>query len=466
MANILIIDDDRMLCEVLSSLIKEMGHNAIYSLTLKNGLREATSGIFDVVFLDVRMPDGNGLEVLPEIRKAPSEPEVIIFTGSGDPDGAELAIKKGAWSYLEKPSSIEKMRLPLVRALQYREERQGETLNVVLKREAIVGNSPLLKSCLDLVAQAANTDANVLITGETGTGKELFARAIHENSSRAEGNFVVVDCTALPESLVESVLFGHKKGAFTGADKTHEGLIKQAHHGTLFLDEIGELPSPMQKAFLRVLQEHCFRPVGGREERRSDFRLISATNRDLDSMTKRGEFREDLMFRLRSFTIELPPLRERKDDIKAIVIYHVSRLCERYQTETKGFSPEFFDSLTSYDWPGNVREIVNALEASIALAGNEPILYSKHLPLHLRVNMVRSSLARDREGNPLQAEKFNCFESIPSWRDYREAMDRKYLQDLISAVQGDIKEAIEISGLSKSRIYALFNKHKIFDMRR
>jgi len=251
MEDILIIDDDKTICEMLSSLIQSMGYDVTYSLTLKSGLEEASAGAFGVVFLDVRMPDGNGLDMLHEIRQVPSSPEVIIMTGQGDPDGAALAIKSGAWDYLEKPSSIEEMTLPLVRALQYREEKKARMPKMALKREGIVGSSPQLAACLDLVAQAANSDANVLIEGETGTGKELFARAIHENSSRANGNFVVVDCTALPETLVESVLFGHKKGSFTGADKTQDGLIKQADGGTVFLDEVGELPLSAQKTFLR-----------------------------------------------------------------------------------------------------------------------------------------------------------------------------------------------------------------------
>ncbi len=307
MASVLVIDDDPKFCDVLSQLIREMGHHLRWVHTLREGLKEAAQGENDVVFLDVRLPDGNGLEALPRIRQMPGTPEVIIMTGEGDPDGAELAIKSGAWDYLEKPSSLEAMALPFLRALQYREEKKARSPRVALRLEGIAGQSRKMKASFDLVAQAASSDASVLITGETGTGKELFAWAIHQNSRRSGKSFVVVDCAALPETLVESILFGHEKGAFTGADRVREGLIQQADGGTLFLDEVGELPLTVQGAFLRVLQDHRFRPLGGRREVGSDFRVVAATNQNLNTMVDQGLFRKDLLFRLRSLTIELPP---------------------------------------------------------------------------------------------------------------------------------------------------------------
>ena len=227
MADILIIDDDDLMCQTLSHVARRQGHEVTCVHTIGAGLETACRQPFDVVFLDVRMPDGNGLDILPSIKGAPSTPEIVIMTGFGDPQGAELAIKSGAWDYIEKGSSTKEITLSLERALEYRKQKRGdgESRSVVaLKREDIVGNSPKLKACLDLVAQAAVSDASVLITGETGTGKELFARAVHHNSRRAGGNFVVVDCAALPETLIESLLFGHEKGAFTGAEQAREGL--------------------------------------------------------------------------------------------------------------------------------------------------------------------------------------------------------------------------------------------------
>lgn len=461
MGKMLIIDDDEMMCKAMSTLVKQMGHDVTYALTLNHGLEQASADAFDVVFLDVWMPDGNGLDLLPKIKETLSKPEVIIITASGDPDGAELAIRSGAWDYIEKTSSIKEMMLPLTRALQYRQKKLSRMAPVALKREGIIGNSPKMKACFDLMAQAAVSDANVLIVGETGTGKELFAQAIHDNSPRADKYFVVVDCAALPKTLVESVLFGHKKGAFTGADSAQEGLIDQADGGILFLDEVGELPLAIQRAFLRVLQERRFRPVGGKRERASNFRLVAATNRDLDQMTERGEFRKDLLFRLRSLTIELPALRERLEDIKDLARFHVTRLCDRYNIETKGFSPELFEVLTSYDWPGNVRELFNVLDGALTLAGRDPVLFSMHLPMHIRVQMVRASVNKEKSSIGTFKEGGDPTGEIPTLRDFRQSLERQYLQDLILLTGRNIKKACRISELSRSRLYTLLAKHNI-----
>jgi two-component system NtrC family response regulator len=465
MADVLIIDDDELICDALASVVIRMGHTAAYAVTLSDGLKKAASGNFDVVFLDVRLPDGNGLAALPEIRISPSSPEVVIITAEGDPDGAELAIKNGAWDYLEKPASIDQMTLPLVRALQYKERKDYGNPPVVLNREGIIGDSRPMKKCLDLLAQAANSKASVLISGETGTGKELFARAIHDNNPYVNENFVVVDCAAIPESLVESSLFGYRKGAFTGADKPQDGLIKQADGGTLFLDEVGELPMPLQGAFLRVLQEHSFRPLGGEKEVKSDFRLLAATNKDLEQMVRDGNFRKDLLFRIRAITIQLPPLRERPEDIKALVMSYMTKLCEIYGIEKKSLSPDILEIFYSYAWPGNVRELVNALDSAIAASRFDDTLFIKHLPTRIRVQVARTSLTSDVFSGRMPREKAAPFRSLPSLKDYREIIiaigEKKYLQDLMSSTGGDIKEACSISGLGRSRLYDLMKKHDV-----
>lgn len=465
MARILIIDDDEDLCYTLSSISRYEGHHASCAYNLKEGREKAVQGAFDLVFLDVMMPDGNGLDALPEIRKASSKPEVIIITAEGDPDGAELAIRNGAWDYLQKPFTMKEIRLPLLRALQYRMAEKIPQAAISLKRKGIIGESPPVRRCLDLVGQAARSDTSVLINGETGTGKELFAEAIHRNSTRCRRNFVVVDCAALPQTLVESVLFGHQKGAFTGAEKPHEGLIMQAHGGTLFLDEVGELSPVIQKAFLRVLQEHRFRPVGGKVEVESHFRCIAATNRNLDEMVKAGSFRNDLLFRLRSSVINLPPLRQRKEDIRELAMYFMNRFCDRNGIASKGFSPEFIESLTAYHWPGNVRELLNTMESILTTEGDAPVLFPKHLPTPIRIKVARDSL-RQRPRSPNNEKgQDDHLKNIGTFRDFRNKtvfeVEKKYLLSLMNICRSDMKKACRISGLSQSRLYALLKKHQL-----
>jgi two-component system NtrC family response regulator len=465
MAQVLIVDDDELVCKMLARLVHKNGHEAACAFSLEDGLEHAVRGNFDLVFLDVGLPDGNGLDGIPVLRTLRDSPEIIIITSYGDPDGAELAIKQGAWDYIEKPASISQMALPLLRALQYREEKRTHKHLVALKLEDLVGTSPSMRSCLDLLAQAAASDVNVLINGATGTGKELFARAIHFNSSRAGKNFVVVDCAALPENLVESALFGYEKGAFTGADKSTSGLIAQAHGGTLFLDEVGELPRSMQKAFLRVLQERRFRPLGSKLETESDFRLVAATNRNLEEMVQRERFRQDLFFRLRSLTINLPLLRERSGDITALASHHTARLCKRQGLGPKRFSPEFLQILSAYDWPGNVRELVNALETALAAAQWEPTLFPQHLPAYLRAKLVRASIRREPannnggEGKVCQGLEVTPLEEVR--KTALAKVEKRYLQNLMHQQQGDIQAACRVSGLSRTRLYTLLKQYGI-----
>jgi two-component system NtrC family response regulator len=472
MARVLIIDDDQGVCNMLADMIHRLDHEAWCAQTLQEGLEQSSNQYFDAVFLDVNLPDGNGIDALPAIRENRSCPEVIIITGEGDPDGAELAVRNGAWDYLEKPLSPKTIVLPLTRVLQYRDNlKRVQKPAIALNLDGIIGRSPRLRVCIDAIAQAANSEGNVLITGETGTGKELFARAIHQNSPRKDRNFVVVDCAALPETLAESTLFGHERGAYTGADKAREGLIKQAHGGTLFLDEVGELSPLLQKAFLRVLQERRFRPVGAKDEIQSDFRLIAATNRNLDRMVESAHFRKDLLYRLKAMTIELPPLRDRGADVKDLVFHFAARTCERYGTEIKGFSPELFEDLSKYEWPGNIRELLHAVEGSIAEAGQEPILYPIHLPKHIRVNLARGRLKK-RPSAPGQSEvtasslvSDGGSMRVSGYQTFKEGVlaeaEKRYCEDLLAFTRGDINEACKVSGLGRSRLYTLMRKHEV-----
>ncbi|MDK2955023.1 MAG: hypothetical protein PWQ57_519 [Desulfovibrionales bacterium] len=503
MAAILIIDDDVQLCKALSLVVARMGHTARSAHSLEQGLDILRRSPVDVVILDIRLPDGNGLDVLPRIRESEYKPEVIILSGNSDPDGAELAIRSGAWSYIAKPPTLNKIQLPVQRAVEYHEKKKAQKPPMLLRREAIVGESRALQQSLELVAQAAATEANVLITGETGSGKEIFARAIHDNSPRADRPFVVVDCAALPENLVESVLFGYERGAFTGADRSTPGLIRQAHGGTLFLDEVGELPLAIQKAFLRVLQTRRFRPVGGLKEVESDFRLTAATNRNLEEMVQRWQFRQDLLFRLRTIAIELPPLRERPSDIKPLTYHFMDVLCQQKTLPRKGFSSEFFETLAAYHWPGNVRELIHALEHALAAASaaDDPLLYPRHLPVDIRARLARNQLEETDSGagqaeTPLPPQDAPLAESpdgrpqdepslrrnappaakaassdamrfddgsLPPLKDYRAKIlaevEREYLTRLMAYTQWDVPAACETAGLSRQRLYALLKEH-------
>ncbi|MDY0163975.1 sigma-54 dependent transcriptional regulator [Desulfobotulus sp.] len=480
MACILVIDDDVDFCDTMASLIRRMEYDFHAVHTLREGLAFLGERAVDVVFLDVRLPDGNGLDAIPRIRASEGGPEVIILTGLGDPDGAELAIAAGVWDYLVKPFSVKQTRLSLDRALRYRMEKQQARKPDPLDLSAVVGESSAMKACYTLLAQAARSDSRVLITGETGTGKELFARTIHENSARAKGEFVVVDCASITETLLESTLFGHRKGAFTGADSDRIGLVKLADGGTLFLDEVGDMPLSIQKSFLRVLQEKRFRPVGETRELTSDFRLIAATNRNLQEMVEKGTFRQDLLFRLWTISLKLPALRERgAEDIRALARRHIRKLSMQHGSAARELAPDFLEVLCAYPWPGNVRELFNVLEVAFIASGENKTLYAMDLPREVRIRVMRAALAEG--GNPearlpqphglaplngelvrpaaLPATGPMLEGDLPTLKDFKATMEALYLDTLIERTEGSPQDMMLISGLSKSHFYALLKKY-------
>ncbi len=464
-AHILISDDDEMVCKMMADFIKGAGHTVSHAVRLDEGIRELRSGDFDLVFLDVRMPDGNGIQMLPKIRQSPSSPEVIIMTAAGDPDGAELALNTGAWHYLQKPLSLKKVLLHVTRVIQYRDKKKLEETEEHLKLKGVLGNSQTLEKCVALAHKVAKTDANLLLTGETGTGKELFARAIHDISRRSGGPFVIVDCSVLPETLVESTLYGHVKGAYTGADRHSDGLVKMADGGTLFIDEIGELPGPIQSVFLRVLQEHRFRPVGSSQEIESDFRLIAATNRNIEELVETGHFRSDLFFRLRSVEISLPPLRGRKQDIADLALHYMDKICARYGVQTKEVSSDCLEVLTAYDWPGNVRELINSLESAITNAYHEPTLFPDHLPLPIRVNTIRAAIGNENAFQEVLSDRFEekSLQGFPMMSDFKHWAEAFYLKELMRKTQGRRNAACQLSGISRTRLFELLKKHGLSD---
>lgn len=473
MGKIIVIDDDAVCRRLLTEQCTRLGHATEAVGSIEAGTALLAHWPADLVFLDVSLPDGNGLEALPVLQGLPSMPEVIIITGTGDANGAELAIKNGAWDYLQKPLSNQEIHLHVRRALEYHDKKMLHSDQISLKRDGIVGGSKAISFCLDQVARCAATDSGVLITGATGTGKEVFARTIHANSRRAQGPFVVVDCASLPEQLVESILFGHVKGAFTGAHADRIGLVELANNGTLFLDEAGELPLDMQKTFLRVLQERVFRPVGKDREHTSDFRLIAATNRDLTDMVAKGLFRSDLYYRINTFNIHLPSLREREQDIEKLVMSFVFSICRRNRLPIKGVVPETLETLAAYHWPGNVRELENVIEKALIAAAPEPVLYPIHLPPEIRLSRIRTKVSEKRGQAPTAADPDAPFAperlTTPATRlpfkEYRRLLtndiERHYLRQLLHETEGDIAKACAASGLSRSRLYDLLKVHSL-----
>lgn len=458
-AKILIVDDDEGVVSVFVRIVKDLEFEVDHALTLTRGMEKINAMDTDIVFLDVNLPDGNGLDVIEKIAELPDAPQVIIMTAFSDPDGAELAIESGAWDYIQKPASPKAIKLQILRAMEYREQKRQSQPPPFLTSHNIIGTSKVLQDCLKKVARIAKTDAHVLLTGETGTGKELFAKAIHENSNRSTGSFIVVDCSILSENFIESVLFGHEKGAFTGADRKRNGLALLAHGGTLFLDEVGELPESIQGSFLRVLQEKKFRPVGGEEEIRSDFRVISATNKNIEQMAAGHKFRNDLLYRLKSFSLELPALRNRKTDIGETASYYSEIFCRQQKIQPKELSEDFMETLQKYDWPGNVRELVNTMETCIASTPSEKILFSYHLPSKIRARVTRVAFTKDDPERQIINKLSDPLNPLPPFRDAMAETEKQYLSSLYSRAGGDIEQMCRMSGISRAVLYRKLKFH-------
>ncbi len=456
MARILIIDDDALVRNSLTRLFADMGHEVLPAGSLAQG-REAADGGVDVVYLDLDLPDGDGLAAIDDLAASPGRPEVIVITGMGAGVGARRSMQSSAWDYISKPASPQAFRNSLRSALQY---RQGARRDTEIRPDfdpcGIAGEDVSMRRTLEDVEKAARSEAWVLLTGETGVGKELTARAIHANSQRRGGPFVVVDCSNMTDTLVESMLYGHVKGAFTGAHVDRQGLVAEANGGTLFLDEVGELPLSIQKSFLRVLQERRFRPVGSQREQSSDFRLVAATNRDLNAMVVEGAFRSDLLFRIRTVDIVVPPLRERGDDRQRLAAHFVGRICGRYGLPLKELSSELYGVVDGYGWPGNVRELANVMEAAVVNAGQDPVIYPKHLSSHVRLSFLDEAGLPSRPWEPVRKAGRGGSGGravMPSYQEHKAERDREYFGRLLEAVGHDIPRASRVSGLSVPSVY-------------
>ena len=376
--SILVVDDDLAHRTMLGRLLTGWGYDVSEADDGQTAIDLVNLRPFDLILMDVRMVKVSGIEALAVIKKYNPAIPIIIITAYSSVESAVTAMKKGAYDYLTKPLDFDELRLHLQRALDHRQLREENrqlraAVNGHFERSRIIGNSPAITALLTTVSQVAPSEASVLIAGESGTGKELVAAAIHRNSSRRDGPFVSLNCAAITETLFESELFGHEKGAFTGAHRSTDGRFQQADGGTLFFDEISEMPLTMQVKLLRVLQERRVTRVGGSREIPVDVRIVSATNRDLEKEVADGRFREDLFYRLAVVTIELPPLRVRSDDIPLLADHFIKKFGEQNHKILKGLTPQAMDRLLKYGWPGNVRELMNGLERATVLARSEYI---------------------------------------------------------------------------------------------
>jgi two-component system response regulator HydG len=370
---ILVVDDEKVHRFMLSSLLTEWGWQVVEADDGSTAVAAVAQGPFDAILMDVRMTTMDGMEALQKIHALNPAIPVVIMTAFSSVDSAVDAIKMGAHDYLTKPLDFERLRQTLEAATRHKRPGGNDARPVAAaeRESGIIGNSRPMRELWEMILRVAPSEANILITGESGTGKELVAAALHQKSRRAAGPLVRVNCAALAENLLESELFGHEKGAFTGADRRREGRFVQADHGTLFLDEIGETSPAMQAKLLRVLQEHELQRVGGQETIRVDVRIIAATNRDLEQEVAAGRFREDLYYRLNVVVLHTPPLRDRQGDVPLLAEFFLKRFAEKNRRQVKGITPECMDLLSRYPWPGNVRELENSIERGVILMRGE-----------------------------------------------------------------------------------------------
>lgn len=389
---ILVVDDDAGHRTMLKTLMTGWGYDIHLADDGTSGVQKVRQEYFDIVLMDMKMLKMSGMEALEKINQYNPALPVIIMTAYSSIETAVAALKQGAYDYLTKPLDFDKLKLTIAHIL---ENLYLKKENVSLKnrldqsfsRDDIIGKSPAMTSLLNTVELAAPSDANILITGGSGTGKELIAGAIHYNSPRKDMPFIKINCAAITETLLESELFGHERGSFTGAEKKRKGRFLQAHGGSILLDEIGEMSLGMQAKLLRVLQEKEVTPVGSEENIKVDVRVIASTNRDLKKMTEEGKFREDLYFRLNVVTLEIPPLSARSEDVPSLALHFLKLFSEKNHRDIKGFTPDAMDAMIRYSWPGNVRELMNSIERAVVLARSE-FLSVADLPFSEAVSQV------------------------------------------------------------------------------
>jgi DNA-binding NtrC family response regulator len=439
MVRILVVDDDRDNRDIVAENVAHWGHDVETAASGEEAISRFAAHPYDVVISDIRMGNASGLDVLKKVRAATPDAIVILMTGYAGSDTAIDAIKAGAFDYVTKPFKYEELRLSIQKALELRKltraARPGRQDEARASLQALIGRSRPMLEIYKMIARAAETPSTVLLQGESGTGKSLIARAIHSNSPRAGKPFLTVNCSALTETLLESELFGHKRGSFTGASADRDGLFEAATGGTLFLDEIGDTSPALQSKLLRAIEDGEVKPVGTNAAVRVDVRVISASNKDLKDMVGARSMREDLYYRLNVVTIHVPPLRERREDIPLLVEYFTKVACDKLGKRTVTIHPEAMEKLAGHDWPGNIREMAHVIESAVALTGN-PILVADDLQIASAKR--KAAAAADEAAGPLVS---------------LEEREREYIKKVLVATKGNRQAAAEILGIDRKTLY-------------
>jgi two-component system nitrogen regulation response regulator GlnG len=468
MPTVLVVDDDRAICHLVSAAFAGTDRDVIVAQDVDRALESIRDRRPDVVLLDIELPGISGLEAFDQIKDLDSKLPVIYITGGGTSNTAIEAMKLGAFDYLLKPLDLAQLRDLVSRALDIRRLMNVPVgMSSIVSPEdhgdQIVGRSPGMQEVFKAIGRVAPQDVTVLIRGESGTGKELVARAIYQHSKRRDRPFLAVNCAAIPDQLLESELFGHEKGSFTGADRQRIGKFEQCNGGTIFLDEIGDMPAALQSKILRLLQQQEFQRVGGNETIRTDVRIVAATNRDLEQMVANGEFREDLLYRLNGFCIKLPPLRDRGDDVTILIQHFLARISREIKRDIQGVAPATLEAMRNYRWPGNVRELEGVLRQSI-LQATGTIIVPEFLPSVITAAKntcdTLESLGYDDHGLPYDLkqhlkERLDA-RSVNIYAEMLEMMERFMLSEILTITEGNQSEAARILGITRGSL-----RHKL-----
>lgn len=444
LGTILVVDDDKNLVELIQMRLEKAGYDVVTSLHEDDAIEKAKEQFFDLAIVDLQLINLDGISLMENLHRIIPEMPVIILTAYGSIESAVDAIKRGAYSYLTKPFEHQDLLFQIQKAIENRRltseiERLKGLLGERYSFSNVITRSERMQKVLETISRIAPTESTVLLLGESGTGKDLIAKVIHLASERKDKPFVAINCAALPETLLESNLFGHEKGAFSGAIRSARGLFLQAHEGTIFLDEIGDMPLSIQAKVLRVLQDKQFYPVGSEKLVESDVRIIVATNKNLEEQVKQGLFREDLYYRIHVIPIHLPPLRDRKEDIPLLVDHFLAKFREKVKKEIKGLTPQAMQKLMLHDWPGNVRELENVIEYAAAMTDTE----------FINENLI------------FQTKVIPSVTYVKPLKEAKDIFERGYLIYLLETCKGKVTEAAKLAGKYRADFYLLLKKHDL-----